>query len=95
MDTRDRASNGGTPVYTYDDAPPTMALGPGSAAIDQGDPAGCTDSNGEPLPTVARCAGRVGRCDLGAYEDGGSPAMEVFSDGFETGTTLVWTGSSE
>jgi uncharacterized repeat protein (TIGR01451 family) len=40
---------------------------PGSAAIDAGNPAGCTGSAGL-LTTDQRGAARVGRCDMGAYE---------------------------
>ena len=40
----------------------------GSPAIDAGNPAGCTDDLGNPLPTDQRGAARVGRCDMGAYE---------------------------
>jgi uncharacterized repeat protein (TIGR01451 family) len=40
----------------------------GSPAIDAGNPAGCTDDLGNPLPTDQRGAARVGRCDIGAYE---------------------------
>jgi hypothetical protein len=51
----------------------TMALLPGSPAIDTGNPGGCTDSQGHPLKTDQRGAPRpdhedsVG-CDRGAYE---------------------------
>jgi hypothetical protein len=48
----------------------TVALLPGSNAIDGGDPAGCVDSNGSLLITDQRGKARpVGvRCDIGAYE---------------------------
>lgn len=51
----------------------------GSPAIDAGDPAGCTDSAGQPLPSDQRGAARQGRCDIGAYEytTPGAPA-EIF-----------------
>jgi hypothetical protein len=40
----------------------------GSPAISAGNPAGCTDHFGNPLPTDQRGVARVGRCDIGAYE---------------------------
>ncbi len=46
----------------------THALLPGSAAINAGDPAGCTDHQGNPLNTDQRGFPRFGRCDIGAYE---------------------------
>jgi len=51
----------------------TMALLPGSPAIDSGNPAGCTDSNGNLLKTDQRGQARPdgedsGGCDRGAYE---------------------------
>lgn len=56
------ASNGG-PTQT-------IALEPGSPAIDAGDPAGCTGPAGEPLTTDQRGVARPQgpRCDIGAYE---------------------------
>ena len=53
-------NNGGTT--------PTLALPPGSAAINGGDPTGCKDENGNPLPTDQRGFARVGPCDIGAFE---------------------------
>ncbi len=47
---------------------PTIALPPGSAAINAGDPTGCKDENGNPLTTDQRGYPRVGPCDIGAYE---------------------------
>ncbi|MFI5365938.1 MAG: choice-of-anchor Q domain-containing protein [Candidatus Binatia bacterium] len=50
----------------------TMALLPGSPAIDAGDPNGCTDAAGNVLATDQRGAPRSvpgdTRCDIGAYE---------------------------
>jgi hypothetical protein len=51
----------------------TMALQSGSAAIDNGNPNGCTDANGHLLKTDQRGAPRPDRedargCDMGAYE---------------------------
>ena len=50
----------GTPGY--------QPLLPGSPAIDAGNPAGCTDGDGNPLATDQRGTPRAGRCDIGAYE---------------------------
>jgi len=52
---------------------PTLALLPGSPAIDAGNPTGCTDINGHLLKTDQRGAPRpdtedTGGCDIGAYE---------------------------
>ncbi|MGZ9226502.1 MAG: choice-of-anchor Q domain-containing protein, partial [Anaerolineales bacterium] len=46
------------------------ALLPGSPAIDTGNPAGCTDQNGNLLTTDQRGVARPqgGRCDIGAFE---------------------------
>jgi hypothetical protein len=51
----------------------TMALLPGSPAIDSGNPSGCPDVNGHVLKTDQRGAPRpdkedTGGCDMGAYE---------------------------
>ena len=51
----------------------TMALLPGSLAIDSGNPAGCTDGQGHLLTTDQRGQPRpdkedTGKCDRGAYE---------------------------
>jgi len=51
----------------------TMALLPGSPAIDSGNPSGCPDANGHLLKTDQRGAPRpdkedTGGCDMGAYE---------------------------
>jgi hypothetical protein len=47
---------------------PTIALPPGSVAINGGDPIGCKDENGDPLTIDQRGYPRVGPCDIGAYE---------------------------
>jgi uncharacterized repeat protein (TIGR01451 family) len=49
-------------------APKYHPLMEGSAAVDAGNPAGCTDHTGALLVTDQRGAARVGRCDIGAYE---------------------------
>ncbi|HUB75982.1 MAG TPA: choice-of-anchor Q domain-containing protein [Solirubrobacteraceae bacterium] len=48
----------------------TVALLPGSPAIDAGDPDGCSDASGAPLASDERGVARPqgGRCDIGAYE---------------------------
>jgi hypothetical protein len=51
----------------------TMALQPGSPAIDAGNPSGCTDGQGHLLTTDQRGYSRqdpedTGGCDMGAYE---------------------------
>jgi uncharacterized repeat protein (TIGR01451 family) len=56
---------------------PTRALLPGSPAINVGNPSGCTDHLGNPLPLDQRGAPRVGRCDIGAYEAGLSISKQV------------------
>jgi len=47
---------------------PTIALPSGSVAINGGDPTGCKDENGDPLPIDQRGFPRLGPCDIGAYE---------------------------
>ena len=37
-------------------------------ALNSGNPAGCTDDKGNPLPTDQRGLPRFGRCDIGSYE---------------------------
>src|SRR5262249_57483722 len=46
----------------------TIALPPGSVAINAGDPSGCKDENGSALLTDQRGLPRIGRCDIGAVE---------------------------
>jgi hypothetical protein len=77
----------------HDNGGPTLthALLPDSPAIDAGDPAGCTDAQGNPLATDQRGYGRpvdgdsdgVARCDIGAYEYGATlpPNFLVFLPG--------------
>lgn len=62
LDLGPLASNGG-PTQT-------VALLAGSAAIDKGDPAGCTNTEGELLTVDQRGVARPqnGRCDIGAFE---------------------------
>ena len=57
----------------------TMALLPGSPAIDAGNPSGCTDGNGHLLTTDQRGMPRpdsedTGGCDMGAYESQTGPS---------------------
>lgn len=76
------ANNGG-PTLTH-------ALDAGSPAIDAGDPAGCTDPLGAPLPTDQRHGVRQDRCDMGAYEVSATFGV-IFADGFESGGTGAWS----
>ncbi|HEY0178893.1 MAG TPA: choice-of-anchor Q domain-containing protein [Dokdonella sp.] len=63
----------------------TIALLAGSNAIDGGDPAGCTDADGNPLTTdqrgFLRPAGAA--CDVGAFEYGAVDPDVIFVDGFD------------
>lgn len=70
---------------------PTHALLPGSPARDQGDPAGCSGPLGEILERDQRQAGRVGRCDIGAFEAGGE--VPIFYSDFESGGHFEWSSS--
>lgn len=66
----------------------TIALLPGSNAIDGGDSTlGCTGPIGEVLTADQRGAPRAWgvRCDVGAYEAG-----PLFFDGFESGDLAAW-----
>lgn len=57
--------NNGGPTQTY-------AIPSNSPAVDQGNPAGCTDHLGAPLPNDQRGYARAGvRCDIGAFEYAG------------------------
>jgi CSLREA domain-containing protein len=84
------ADNGG-PTWT-------MALLPGSPAIDAGDPGGCCNGSGGLLSldqrTYAREVDGDGNsspiADIGAFELDGFPAR-IFRDGFETTDTAVWS----
>ena len=55
----------------------TRALLPGSAAIDGGNPSGCTDENGRAITNdqrgLSRPDGVNKRCDIGAYEEQAPP----------------------
>ena len=51
-----------------EDSPGYRPLLPGSPAVNGGNPAGCQDDKGNPLPTDQRGFPRFGRCDIGAYE---------------------------
>lgn len=84
--------HGGAPIGGG--AAPTYSLLPGSPAIDAGNPAGCTDTEGQPLALDQRYAPRVGTCDVGAFEAGSLPNPPLFADGFESGGTLRWTTTS-
>jgi hypothetical protein len=58
------------PLGSYGGPTQTVALLAGSAAIDKGDPAGCTGAEGELLTVDQRGVARPqnGRCDTGAFE---------------------------
>ena len=56
------------PLQNNSGATLTHALLLGSPAINAGNPAGCTDSLGNPLNADQRGMPRIGRCDIGAYE---------------------------
>jgi hypothetical protein len=58
-------------LFYFGGPTPTVALQPGSPAIDAGNPAGCLDDYGVALTTDQRGSIRPvgGRCDIGAYED--------------------------
>jgi len=71
----------------------THALDFGSPAIDAGDPAGCVDPLGGPLPIDQRHGIRQDRCDMGAYEVSGTFGL-IFADDFESGGLTAWSGGS-
>jgi uncharacterized repeat protein (TIGR01451 family) len=60
------AANGG--------ATKTIALGAESAAIGAGNPAGCTDQNGQPVTVDQRGSDRPTQCDVGAFQ---TPAADL------------------
>ena len=80
-----------------------------SPAIDAGNPSGCTDHEGNPLPTDQRGVTRLGRCDIGAYEY--DPAFDPISyislplafqnlcpdffDDFSDPSSGWWTGETD
>lgn len=78
------ADNGG-PTETH-------ALGPGSVAIDAGNPAGCVDPDGAPLDVDQRHGIRQDRCDIGAFELGADFGL-IFTAGFESGDTTEWSSA--
>ncbi|MBN2002043.1 MAG: DUF11 domain-containing protein [Anaerolineae bacterium] len=49
-------------------SPRHYPLLPDSLAVNGGNPTGCKDEKGNPLPTDQRGFPRFGRCDIGAYE---------------------------
>jgi hypothetical protein len=61
------------PLQDNGGATQTMALPSGSAAVDAGNPSGCTNGDGDLLKTDQRGMPRPdkedkGGCDMGAYE---------------------------
>ncbi len=78
------ADNGG-PTQTH-------ALGPGSPAIDAGNPVGCVDPDGAPLDVDQRHGIRQDRCDIGAFELDAELGL-IFTDGFESGDVTGWSSS--
>jgi hypothetical protein len=76
----------------------TLALLPGSDAIDAGDPEGCKDFDGNVLTTDQRGFIRAvnggsgsARCDIGAYEFNSTPVGLENIDGFVTFEPLIST----
>lgn len=69
---------------------PTLALLPGSPAIDSGNPGVCaaTDQRGVFRPQDSDGYGSI-LCDVGAYEV--ESVAFLFGDGFESGDTGAWT----
>ncbi len=67
----------------------TRAIGPGSPAVDAGNPSGCLDDFAVPISDDQRGTLRPSGadCDLGAFEYG----PLIFSDDFELGVTGRWT----
>ncbi len=78
------ADNGG--------ATETHALGPGSVAINAGNPSGCLDPDGALLDVDQRYGLRQDNCDIGAFEWGAVVEL-VFEDGFESASTSAWSSS--
>jgi uncharacterized repeat protein (TIGR01451 family) len=79
-----------TPLEDHGGSTLTHGLSPGSPAINAGNPAGCTDDLGSPLPTDQRGAPRVGVCDIGSYEAGLAAIKEV-SGNFRPGGEVTFT----
>jgi uncharacterized repeat protein (TIGR01451 family) len=65
-------------------------LASNSPAIDAGNPGGCLDNQNNPLLTDQRGMGRVGRCDIGAYESGLAMDLQV-SGVFRPGGQVTYT----
>jgi uncharacterized repeat protein (TIGR01451 family) len=63
---------------------------PGSPAINAGNPTGCTDNLGNPLPFDQRGMPRVARCDIGAYEAGLAATKQV-NGAFSPGGLVTYT----
>jgi predicted outer membrane repeat protein len=78
------ADNGG-PTWTH-------AFDGASLAVNAGNPTGCTDADGLPLPADQRTWIRQDACDAGAYEYG-ALAPALFSDGFESSDTTEWSSA--
>jgi len=81
--------NGGLPTFPGRPAPWTRNFSSPGEGLNAGNPAGCTDYDDLPLDYDQRHAGRVGVCDLGAYEKDAQPP--IFVDGFEAGSSGWWT----
>jgi uncharacterized repeat protein (TIGR01451 family) len=71
-------------------SPSYHPLLPDSPAINAGNPAGCADNLGDPLPVDQRGAPRVERCDIGAYE-AGLAATKQANGTFSPGGLLTYT----
>jgi uncharacterized repeat protein (TIGR01451 family) len=65
-------------------------LASNSPAIDAGNPGGCLDNQNTPLLTDQRGMGRVGRCDIGAYESGLATDLKV-NGVFRPGGQVTYT----
>jgi hypothetical protein len=78
------------PLRNHGGPTETHSLLPDSPAINAGNPAGCTDQNGTVLVTDQRGVGRVGRCDVGAYEFVTSDAIRS-SDYFPVRPGMTWS----
>lgn len=79
------------PLDWYGGPWPTMAIAPGSPAVDTGNPGGCKDLFEQPIATDQRGSTRPFgvACDLGAFEYG---AM-LFTDDFELETFSRWSAT--
>jgi uncharacterized repeat protein (TIGR01451 family) len=74
-------------------SPAYYPLPPDSPAVNSGDPAGCKDDKGNPLPADQRGLPRFGRCDMGAYElqPFGFSAITANRSGAFPGDALTYT----